>query len=51
MIHFKDDDFEVATATAVDEAKEAIRAGFEFASEIKGVSIYRKPTRFFQCIS
>ncbi len=25
MIHIKDDDFEVATATAVDEAKEAIQ--------------------------
>lgn len=45
MIHFKGNDFEVATATTVDEAKEAIRAGFKFVNEIKGVSIYRKPKR------
>ena len=42
MIHSKDDDFEAATATTADEAKEAIRAGFEFANENKGVGIYRK---------
>jgi hypothetical protein len=42
MIHFKDDDFEAATATTADEAKEATRAGFEFANENKGVGIYEK---------
>jgi hypothetical protein len=36
MIHFKDCDFESATATTVDEVKEAIYAGFEFANENKG---------------
>ena len=45
MIHSKDDDFEAATATTADEAKEAIRAGFEFASENKGAHICKK-TRF-----
>ena len=46
MIHFKDDEFEVATATTVEEVKELAGAGFEKVDEMQGFHIYRRPKRF-----
>jgi hypothetical protein len=33
MIHFKDDEFEVATAATVKEAKQVISSGFDYVTE------------------
>lgn len=46
LINFKDDQFEVASATTVDEAKNLLATGFTYIQEIKGIMLYRRPKRF-----
>jgi len=46
MVHFKDDEFEVATATTVEEIKELVGAGFEKVDEIHGIHIFKRPKKF-----
>ncbi len=46
MINFKTDEFEVTTATTIDEAKQALSAGFEYVTEKSGIMLFRKPKRF-----
>jgi integrase len=46
LIQFKDSEFEVATATTIEEAKPIIAAGFEYVTEKKGIMLFRKPKRF-----
>ena len=48
MIHFKDDEFETATATTVQESEELAAVGFEKFDEFKGIHIYRRPKRFMR---
>jgi hypothetical protein len=50
LVHFKDDEFDVATATTVDEAKQLASLGYEKFDEFQGIHIFRKPKRF-QCYS
>lgn len=45
MIHFKDHEFEVATATTVDEAKQVISSGFEYITEKRGIMLSKRPKR------
>jgi hypothetical protein len=42
IIQFKDSEFEVATATTIEEAKPIIAAGFECVTEKSGVMLFRK---------
>ena len=46
MIHFKDDEFDVTTATTVEEAKKVLSSGFEYVTEKNGIMLFRKPKRF-----
>jgi len=46
MITFKDDQFEVATATTVEEAKQALSAGFDYVTEKNGIMLFKRPKRF-----
>ena len=46
MIHFKDDEFEVTTATTVEEAKQVLSAGFDYVTEKNGIMLFRRPKRF-----
>jgi hypothetical protein len=46
MINFKDDEFEVTTATTADEAKTILAAGFDYVTEKNGIMLFRKPKRF-----
>ena len=46
MIHFKDDEFEVATATTIEDAQNLGKAGFQKYDEFSGVHLYRRPKRF-----
>jgi integrase len=46
MIHFEDDEFEVTTATTVEEAKQALIAGFNYITEKGGIMLFRRPKRF-----
>jgi hypothetical protein len=45
MIHFEDDEFDVTTATTVEEAKKALSVGFNYMCEKDGVILFRKPKR------
>jgi len=46
MLQFKDDDFEVATATTAEEIKQLAQAGFQKFDELNGMHVFRKPKRF-----
>jgi len=46
LIHFKADEYEVTTATDVEEAKKVLSAGFEYVTEKQGIMLFRKPKRF-----
>jgi len=46
MINFKDDEFDVATATTVEEVKQLATEGFEKFDEINNIHIFRRPKRF-----
>ena len=46
MIHFKDDEFEVTTATTVEEAKQILSAGFDYVTAKDGIMLFRRPKRF-----
>lgn len=46
LIHFKDDEFDVATATTIEEAKELLAAGFDYITEKNNIMLFRRPKRF-----
>jgi len=46
LIEFKDNEYEIATAESVEEAKPVIEAGFEYDAEKIGIMMFRKPKRF-----
>ena len=46
MLHFKADEFDVATATSVEDVKKLAAAGFEKIDEIQGIHVFRRPKRF-----
>lgn len=46
LVQFKDDEFDVATATNVEEAKQVLTAGFNYVTEKDGIMLFRKPKRF-----
>jgi integrase len=46
MIHFAEDEYEVTTATTVDEAKQVLSAGFNYLTEKNGIMLFRRPKRF-----
>ena len=45
-ITFKDEDYEIATATTVEEIKQLGQAGFVKYDEHSGIHFYRKPKKF-----
>jgi len=45
-LNFKDDEFEVTTATDVEEAKKVLEAGFEYVTQKDDIMLFRKPKRF-----
>ena len=46
LVHFKDDEFDMATATTVEEAKELAAVGFEYFTTMNGIQIFRKLKMF-----
>jgi len=46
LIDFKEDEYEVTTATTVDEAKAALAAVFTYITEKSRIMLFRKPKRF-----
>jgi integrase len=45
-INFKDDDYEIATPTTIEEIKQLGQAGFVKYDEHNGIRFYRKPKKF-----
>ena len=46
LVHFTDDEFDVATAATVEEAKELAATGFDYFTIMNSVQIFRKPKMF-----
>jgi len=46
MIKFEDNEFEVTTATTIEEAKEVLAVGFDYVTEKNGIMLFRRPKRF-----
>ena len=46
LIQFKDDEFDVATAINIEEAKELLAAGFDYITEKNNIMLFRRPKRF-----
>jgi len=46
MINFRDDEFDVAAATTVEEIKQLAATGFQKFDEINDIHIFRRPKRF-----
>jgi hypothetical protein len=46
LTSFKDDEFEVATGTTVDKAKQVLAEGFDYVTEKNGVMLFKRPKRF-----
>jgi len=46
MIHFKDDEFDVAAATTVEEVNQLAGAEFDKVDEIHGIHVFRRPKKF-----
>ena len=46
LVQFKEDEFDVATAENLEEAKHLVAIGFDYVTEIKGIKPFRKPKRF-----
>jgi hypothetical protein len=46
MIQFEEDEFEVNTATTVEEAKRALSVGYNYITEKEGIMLFRRPKRF-----
>ena len=46
LVQFEDDQFDVATATTVEEAKELLAVGSDYVTEKNGIILFRRPKRF-----
>jgi hypothetical protein len=47
---FKDDQYELTTATTIEEAKQVLSAGFDYVAEKSGIMPFRRPKRFSKCV-
>lgn len=46
LVQFENDEFDVATATTIKEAKELLATGFEYITEKNDIMLFRKPKKF-----
>lgn len=51
LVCFKESDYDVATATTLEEDQQLLKIGFEYVTERNSIKIYRKPKTFakLQC--
>jgi hypothetical protein len=45
LIQFKDNEYEVATATTLDKAKSILASGFDYITEKNGIMLFREPKK------
>jgi len=43
LIHFKEDEYDVATSITIEEDQELLKTEFEYVTERKGIKSYRRP--------
>jgi len=46
IICFKEGDYDVATATNLEEDQQLLKVGFEYVTERNGIKLYRRPKTF-----
>ncbi len=46
LIQFKSDEFDVTTATDIEEAKNLLATGFDYITERDGIMLFRRPKMF-----
>lgn len=46
LVHFENDEFEVAAATNIEEAKQLLAVGFNYITEKNDIMLFRRPKRF-----
>ena len=46
LTQFKDDEYDVATATTIEEAKNIVAAGHDYVTEKQGIMLFKRPKRF-----
>lgn len=46
LIEFLDDEYEVTTASTLEEAKQVLSSGFDHVAEKNGIMLFMKPKRF-----
>lgn len=46
LVGFKEDEYDVATVTTLDEDQELLKEGFEYVTEHNGIKLYRRPKIF-----
>jgi hypothetical protein len=46
LIQFKDDEYDVATATTIEEAKTIFAAGYDYVTEKQSITLFKRPRRF-----
>ena len=46
LIQFKDGEYDVATATTVEEARTIVAAGYNYVTEKQGIMLFKRPKRF-----
>ncbi len=45
MIHFRDEEVDVATATMIEEAKKFLSSGIGYVTEKSAIMLFRRPKR------
>ena len=46
LVKFRDDEFDVETATTIEEAKDLLKVGFDYIAQKDNIMLFRKPKRF-----
>jgi len=46
LVQFKDDEFDVETATTIEEAKTLLKVGFDYITEKNDIMLFRRPKKF-----
>ena len=46
LTQFKDDEYDVATTTTIEQVKTIVAAGYDYVTEKQGIMLFKRPKRF-----
>ena len=46
LIQFKDEEYDVAKATTIEEAKTIVAAGYDYVTDKQSIMLFKRPKRF-----